>query len=283
MNYYNEIDPYAVQWLRNLIDAGHIAPGWVDTRSIEDVEPNDLHGFTQCHFFAGIAGWALAAKLAGWPDDRQLWTGSCPCQPFSAAGNQLGQADSRHLWPHFHRLIRARRPDVVMGEQVAAAVGKDWLDGVFSDLESDDYACGATIVPACAVDAPHQRDRLWFVAHDDKQCAREERLQRSGELSRTGSDTQDHARPMVNAPSFGWGEGWTESELRSRGLSASVADVSGRQFIECADGKWRRLPPPGVRWLGTRLPSRVARLRAFGNAIQPQVAAEVIGAYLDTY
>ncbi|WP_205287720.1 DNA cytosine methyltransferase [Luteibacter yeojuensis] len=143
--YYNEIEPYAAQWLRNLIDAGHIPHGVVDTRSIADVRPEDLAGFTQCHFFAGIGGWALAARLAGWPDDRQLWTGSPPCQPFSVAGKGKAQADDRHLWPHLFRLIRACRPHDFVGEQVAAAVGKDWLDGVFADLESIDYAGGRSL------------------------------------------------------------------------------------------------------------------------------------------
>lgn len=84
--YYNEIDPYAAQWLRNLMDYDLILPGEVDERSIVEVHPDDLKGFTQCHFFAGIGGWSLAARLARWPDDRRLWTGSCPCQPFSVAG-----------------------------------------------------------------------------------------------------------------------------------------------------------------------------------------------------
>ena len=104
--YYNEIDPYAAQWLRNLIDAGHIAPGDVDERSIEDVLPTDLAGYTQCHFFAGIGVWSLALRRAGWSDDRPVWTGSCPCQPFSAAGKGVGFDDERHLWPAFHWLIQ---------------------------------------------------------------------------------------------------------------------------------------------------------------------------------
>lgn len=84
--YYNEIDPFAANWLRNLSDAGLIAKGVVDERSIVDVTPADLVGFTQCHFFAGIGGWSYALRLAGWPDEREVWTGSCPCQPFSTAG-----------------------------------------------------------------------------------------------------------------------------------------------------------------------------------------------------
>ncbi|MEQ1653255.1 MAG: DNA cytosine methyltransferase, partial [Hyphomicrobium sp.] len=68
--YYNEHDPFAAAWLRNLIAAGHIAPGDVDTRSIEDVTPDDVRGYTQAHFFAGIGIWSGAARAAGWPDDR---------------------------------------------------------------------------------------------------------------------------------------------------------------------------------------------------------------------
>lgn len=103
--YYNEIDPYAAQWLRNLIEAGEIAPGYVDERSIEDVTPGDLRGFTQHHFFAGIGVWSYALRKAGWPDDKPIWTGSCPCQPFSAAGKGKGVDDERHLWPAFFWLI----------------------------------------------------------------------------------------------------------------------------------------------------------------------------------
>jgi DNA (cytosine-5)-methyltransferase 1 len=159
--YYNEHDAYAAQWLRNLITKGLIANGEVDTRSIVDVHPDELRGFTQCHFFAGIGGWSHALRLAGWPDDRPVWTGSCPCQPFSVAGKGLGADDPRHLWPHFHRLIAARRPPVVFGEQVAGAAGYGWLDGVRSDLAGEGYACEAFDIPACAVDAPHIRSRLY--------------------------------------------------------------------------------------------------------------------------
>ena len=134
--YYNEIDPFAAQWLRELIKAGHIAPGEVDTRSIENVAADDLAGFTQCHFFAGIGTWSYALRCAGWPDDRPVWTGSCPCQPFSAAGKRKGTADERHLWPSFFRLISQCRPDVIFGEQVASPDGLAWLDIISSDLEA---------------------------------------------------------------------------------------------------------------------------------------------------
>ena len=163
--YYNEIDPYAAQWLRNLIAAGHIAPGDVDERSIEDVRPADLAGYTQCHFFAGVGVWSLALRRAGWPDDLPVWTGSCPCQPFSAAGKGAGFADERHLWPAFNWLIEQCRPPVVFGEQVASSDAGPWLDLVQADLEAMEYAFGAVPFPSAGVGAPHIRDRLYWVAN----------------------------------------------------------------------------------------------------------------------
>ena len=162
-NYYNEWEPYAADWLRNLIKKGLIPDGEVDTRSIVDVRPDDLRGFIQCHFFAGIAGFSLALKLSEFPTDRQIWTGSCPCQPFSVAGKGKGASDERHLWPHLFRLISACRPAIAIGEQVAGKAGLNWLDGVFDDLESQDYACEAFNLSACSVNAPHIRERLYWV------------------------------------------------------------------------------------------------------------------------
>jgi DNA (cytosine-5)-methyltransferase 1 len=133
--YYNEFDSYDAEWLRNLIKAGAIAPGDVDERDIKDVMPGELMGYTQCHFFAGIGGWPRALRLAGWPDDRPVWTGSCPCQSFSAAGRGKGFADERHLWPYWFHLIRVCRPSTIFGEQVASKLALSWLDLVQDDLE----------------------------------------------------------------------------------------------------------------------------------------------------
>ncbi|HEI2281821.1 TPA: DNA cytosine methyltransferase [Escherichia coli] len=167
--YYNEIDQFAAQWLRNLIAGGHIAPGEVDERSIEDVTPDDLRGFTQCHFFAGIGVWSHSLRLAGWPDDKPVWTGSCPCQPFSAAGKGDGFADERHLWPHFFHLISERRPQHVFGEQVAAGNANAWFDLVQADLEGMGYAFGLVPFAAAGVGAPHIRERAYWVANSNLQ------------------------------------------------------------------------------------------------------------------
>lgn len=164
---YNEIDPFAVRWLRNLNTAGHIAPGVVDERSIKDLTPDDVMGLGQRHFFAGIAGWSLALRLAGVPDEADVWTGSCPCQPFSDAGRGHGFSDDRHLWPAWFALIRECRPPVVFGEQVASKAGLAWLDAVFADLEGAGYACAAADLCAASIGAPHIRQRLFFVAYAD--------------------------------------------------------------------------------------------------------------------
>jgi DNA (cytosine-5)-methyltransferase 1 len=263
--YYNENDPYCAQWLRNLLQQKLIAPGVVDERSILDVKPYELEPYTQCHFFAGIGGWSRALRLAGVADHREIWTGSCPCQPFSVAGSRRGFADDRDLWPFWKYLIAQRRPATIFGEQVASAA--DWLARTRNDLEKMDYAVGCMPIEAASCGAAQLRDRYWFVADYDEQ------RQGDGSVS-SGSILLEYAA------GDGWGEGWTEHEFRSRGFTASVASLGGFQFIECPDGKLRRLPPPGVCWLGNAVPSRVAKLRAFGNAIVPQVAAEFIKAAL---
>lgn len=163
--YYNEIDPFAAQWLRNLIDADLIAPGDVDERSIVDVRPSDLTGYTQCHFFAGIGVWSYALRRAGWPDDSPVWTGSCPCGPFSQAGQRKGFDDERHLWPSWHWLINLHRPATIFGEQVASTDGLGWLDLVQADMEGTGYAFAAPDICSAGVGAPNIRQRLFFLGH----------------------------------------------------------------------------------------------------------------------
>jgi DNA (cytosine-5)-methyltransferase 1 len=164
-NYYNENNPHAAQWLRNLIAAGHIANGVVDERSIMQVRADELTSFAQCHFFAGIGGWSYALRQAGWPDDRPVWTGSCPCQPFSEGGKRHGFKDKRDLWPRWEFLITKSRPAIVFGEQVASSDGVLWASRAAQDLEASDYAFGAAVLPAVGVGAPHRRDRFYFIAH----------------------------------------------------------------------------------------------------------------------
>lgn len=211
--YYNEIDPYAAEWLRNLIAHGELPAGDVDERSISDVQPRDLLGYTQCHFFAGIGGWPLAARLAGWDDTSAIWTGSCPCQPFSQAGKRGGFKDPRHLWPEFFRLIAECQPAIVFGEQVASA--SDWIVAVRSDLEAVGYAVGAMPIEASSAGARHSRPRWWFVADAERneQSRQEPRSRQAGRVGR------------IIEP-FPWDEPWESALSRFRtvgdGLPRSV-------------------------------------------------------------
>ncbi len=350
--YYNENDPKAAAWLCELIKQGHIAPGVVDTRSIEDVRPVELAGFTQCHFFAGIGGWSLALRLAGWPDDRPVWTGSCPCQPFSAAGKRTGTSDDRHLWPHFHWLIKQCRPVTVFGEQVASKDGLDWLDIVQADLENSDYTSGAVDLCAAGFGAPHIRQRLFWVAQSSGyRCSRkgqtgkiEARPDAGRQFERQGTDERGEFSPRPERSGFELLGGVAnaknyrdrrdpgkvfrtneeleafkkpgEDETRQRCDSGSVVRVAdannaGSQrregvperanqcttgsdrlvsnpnptngfwgavdWLGCRDGKWRPVEP-GTFPLADGIPARVVRLRGYGNAIVPQVAAAFIQA-----
>ena len=201
-SYYNEIDPAAAAMLRSLIAAGHIAPGIVDERSIEDVRPDELAGYAQCHFFAGIGIWSLALRQAGIPDDYRVWSMSCPCQPFSAAGKGEGFADKRHLWPAAYHLISQCRPERIFGEQVASKDTDPWIDLVQTDLEALGYAFGCVPFPSAGVGAPHIRDRAYWV----------------GNASSTG----------LERFSIGRGEGWD---------GYHAGDV-GQQLDATSDGGW---------------------------------------------
>ncbi|MBC4002301.1 DNA cytosine methyltransferase [Morganella morganii] len=318
--YYNEIDPFAAQWLRNLIAAGHIAPGVVDERSIEDVTPDDLRGFTQCHFFAGVGVWSLALRRAGWPDDKPVWTGSCPCQPFSAAGKGNGFADERHLWPAFFHLISECKPGVIFGEQVASKDGLGWLDLVQTDLEAANYATAAVDLCAAGFGAPHIRQRLFWVADSDNAGleGRKGMPERSaecpagsgsmdGRMAYTTGGEQSGSRNQRQAGRDEYSNGCavgrvgvTNSE-RCQGLEIkrdgkdTMSETTGSGCY-ChtgpTNGYWRdadwllcrddkwRPVEPGTFPLADGVAGRVGKLRAYGNAIVAPVAEEFIRAYM---
>lgn len=287
MVYYNENDPKLAPWLYELMAAGQIAPGYVDTRSIEDVAPDDLREFKQCHFFAGIGGWSYALRLAGWPDDRPVWTGSCPCQPFSAAGKGAGFADERHLWPDWHWLISQRRPGVIFGEQVASKDGLKWLDLVLSDLEVEGYAAGAFDLCAAGVGAPHIRQRLWIVAERSRPALGVGDGRVPGGPG--GTDARQaperagiHAGALAQPEHSGREAGEPQRSWPSAAMPPSVAlgPWSDLVWLSCRDGK-HRPTQPGIFPLAHGIPGRVGLLRGAGNAIVPQAAAVGIGAYLD--
>ncbi|MEQ3427063.1 DNA cytosine methyltransferase [Klebsiella aerogenes] len=236
--YYNEIDPFAAQWLRNLIAAGHIAPGEVDERSIEDVTPDDLRGFTQCHFFAGIGVWSHSLRLAGWPDDKPVWTGSCPYQPFSAAGKGDGFTDERHLWPHFFHLISERRPQHVFGEQVASGYANTWFDLVQADLEGVGYAFGLVPFTSAGIGAPHIRERAYWVANTNSECDDRcgyFRAPRRDEYSVSGNagwlaDTSGERRNGINSLLQR-----EESRRNAKGMSQATGNCSADRLANTDD------------------------------------------------
>ncbi|WP_371369984.1 DNA cytosine methyltransferase [Pseudomonas sp. QL9] len=220
--YYNENEAYAAQHLRNLIAAGHIAPGDVDERSIEDVHPDDLRPYTQCHFFAGVGVWSYALRRAGWPDSRPVWTGSCPCQPFSSAGEGAGFDDPRHLWPAFAWLIRERRPGELLGEQVASKDAEPWLDLVQADLEAMGYAFGAVAFPSAGVGAPHIRDRAYWVANTNSK-----RQGSAGNASRTRNSRRLLEAGRLDDAYVPRLAGHRRGETQSRGPEHRIWTASG--------------------------------------------------------
>lgn len=314
--YYNEYDKFAAAWLRELIKAGHIAPGEVDERSIEDVTPNDLAGFTQCHFFAGIGVWSYALRRAGWADDRPVWTGSCPCQPFSAAGKGAGFADERHLWPAFHHLIAQRKPPVIFGEQVASKAVDAWVDLVHSDLEAVGYAFGSVPFPSAGVGAPHIRDRnFWLAESTGHGCTgswssgqaearptagrfvegspTDERrefqagfegsgIELLGGLADTSSKgLQGHRR--LGEESISEGRKGAERHLGQTSAVRHHGPTNGfwrdADWLGCRDGKWRPVEPSTFP-LAHGAAARVGRLRGYGNAINAEAATAFIESYL---
>ena len=265
--YYNENDPFAAAWLRNLIAARLIADGDVDERDIRDVRPDDIAGYTQCHFFAGIGVWSYALRLAGWPDDRPVWTGSCPCQPFSAAGRRDGFDDERHLWPHWHHLIWQRRPVVVFGEQVASKDGWPWIDLVQSDMEGTGYAFGAAVAPVAGFGAPHGRHRLWFVA--DTQGERNNGALQSSEREEISRSVATGRVSDVGGTDDARLEGWSlprRERAGQRVARPTDSDVVGAVADMRSEGRQQVGSQPGGRGKGSRA-QRLDERSAYGGAV----------------
>lgn len=317
--YYNEFDPKAAAWLRQLIKNGLIMDGIVDDRSIIEVQPEDLKGFTRHHFFAGIGGWEKALELANWPIDRPVCTASLPCQPFSVAGAQKGKEDERHLLPHFIELVKQCNFQTIFGEQVPGAIKHGWLDDLCTEMERESYAVGSIVLTAAGAGAPHIRQRLYWVADNINKGSQgrlsgrqdQEREIVSGHagcdsaVSRMGDTEHDgqftSSESGSNAASIRDSETWENSTCESEGASPSriISEWDNPDWLYCRDEKYRPIKP-GIKPLANGLskgmgyssdPSepinsdntqeaRVMRLKGYGNAIVPQVAAEFIQAFM---
>ena len=296
MVYYNENDKFVAGWLRALMEADAIPKGEVDERSIVEVAASDLRGFAQCHFFAGIGVWAYALRGAGWPEDKPVWTGSCPCQPFSVAGKRSGASDGRHLWPEWCRLIRECAPGTIFGEQVASDDGLAWLDLVSSDLENAGYACGAVDICAAGFGAPHIRQRLYFVAESRcEQWGLSVRRKSKADFETRGSEQiGDESRRLgprsggsVAAPSESGELGNASSgqfseqkrEEKGRTRDSEISFWADAEWIPCRDSTYRPVEP-GTFPLAHGIAGRVGRLRGYGNALCAPQAIAFIRAYL---
>lgn len=241
--YFNDDNLFLCRWLKNLYPQAH-----VDYRDIHAVNSEKIKDLTVCHFFAGIGGWEYALQLAGWPRTRSVWTGSCPCQPFSTAGHKKGLGDKRHLWPIWYSLIKRCHPPTIFGEQVASNDGWGWLSVIQADLEKIGYDVAAVDLAAAGVGAPHKRQRIWFVADS------------GGERSKRHRRCE---RPSRQRP---WG---------------AFGKMDLCQVLESPFNPGNGFPQPLIHSLVDGVSSRVGRQSAYGNSIVPQVAAEFISAFLD--
>lgn len=249
--------------------------------------------------FSGIGGFSLAASWAGietvafcekepfcqnvlhkhWPEvpivndiyelrgDEfgaiDIISGGFPCQPFSFAGKREGKEDDRHLWPEMLRVIETAKPTWVLGENVAGIISLA-LDDVLSDLERIGYSTQAFVIPACAVDAPHRRDRVWIVAHAE-----------NGRLRRRGSQRK------AGQSSFGCKDVANPRSARRKRRRKLKKEWTPDSFKRCnsSDGIW--ISEPNVGRVASRVSNRVDRLKSLGNAIVPQVAFKFFEAMVE--
>ena len=287
--YYNDNEPFCCEVLRARIADRSLPAGVVDDRDVRTIDPDELREFRQIHLFAGIGGFAHAQKWAGWPEEWSLITGGPPCQPTSVAGAQRGESDDRYLWPEMARLVEGRNPRFVLYENPTGTPELS-LDRVCADLEGQGYEVWSPIVlPACALGAPHRRDRVWIVAHSAgvqraafKRNEPHRTLQGDGSASHTNGcrRPQQICQPKRdNSPDAG-----------DDGATQPLADTLGMWELQPCGLKsdergWPRnggwwATEPNVGRVAHGVPARVDRLRALGNAIVPQVAALVMQAII---
>src|SRR5262249_8443315 len=210
-----------------------------------------------------------------------LICGGYPCQPFSVAGKQQGEKDPRHLWPEMYRIIRPARPRWVVAENVRGHI-RLGFDTVAAQLEDEGFTVWPFVIPACAVGAPHRRDRLWIVGHAPGErlharsqtrvhCEAEGKGAWNAESQRRGEDVA-HSSELHR-------EWWGAWPGRGGGFASNVAEDDQRSRSS-ADGYWA--VEPDVGRVAHGISARVDRLRALGNAVVPQIP-ELIGRTILAY
>ncbi len=285
MVFYNENDPRTVAWLKQLVADGHLEQGVVDGRSITEIKGPDCAETS--HFFAGVGGWPLGLELAGWPPGIPVWTGSCPCQPFSKAGKQRGFEDERHLWPVWRQLIAECSPPVIFGEQAGEDSARVWLSVVRADLEAMGYAVGAADLCAAGIGSPSKRQRIYFgaVRLADAECISSQRLgydldgtaqEARQQRIRTESQPGGIDDGLADADSER-GQGWYTNYRSEEQWEAWARRVD---YIYCSDG-YHRPVEAGTRPLAHGVPERVVRLRGYGNAVVPQLVEKFVRGFME--
>ncbi len=277
--YYNEISAHKAETTRILCKWNKIAPGFVDERSIEEVQPEAISDYIQHHFFAGAGGWSLALRNAEWPDDAPVFTGSCPCQPYSASGKRTAQSDPRHLWPQWFRLIQAIKPPIIFGEQVSSAIKHGWLDEVSSDLRGEGYATESFVLSSQAV-AEHKRERLFFVAYTDGR-----------NIGKWLQQSRFNRQQQKNRSFSGTGYSWSQSKV--------CRQLGEAKLVNCRDGKQRKIECgalPLTNGFSTKFLSssdlsithvenneeaRLDRIHIYGDAIQIRLASIFIRSVME--
>jgi len=214
---------------------------WPNSKIYGDIR--ELAADTRGEKQRGIPSGAREAVPAPWRGSFDLITGGFPCQPFSQAGKRKGTDDDRHLWPEMFRVIRAFTPTWVVAENVRGLLtlgGGVVFEQVCADLEGAGYEVQPLVIPACAVNAPHRRDRVWFVANRkgaERNGERAEQGWKQGRPSNEDCDAADAAGIRRHGEPHQW-QGVQRDEL-ARG-EAGTGDKPS--FNVTNDERWSRLP-----------------------------------------